>query len=95
LVSTLFNNDGETTARESVAKVTEVEKLTVAIGTVIGGKLLVIEAQRRAPLMEQAGDGAGAHPDPEVSERHGHLGGGGSPRPLRAGDGIPSGVVFE
>ena len=28
-------NDGETTARESVAKVTEVEELMVAVGTVI------------------------------------------------------------
>jgi hypothetical protein len=87
-------NDGETPARESVAKVTEVEELMVAVGTVIGGKLLVIEAKRIAHLMEQAGDGAGAHPDPEVSERHGHLGGG-SPRPLQAGDGIPGSVVFE
>jgi hypothetical protein len=87
-------NDGETTTRESVAKVTEVDELMVAIGTVIGGQLLVIEAQRIAHLMEQAGNGAGAHPDPEVSERHGHLEGG-SPRPLQAGDGIPGGVVFE
>jgi hypothetical protein len=87
-------NDGETTARESVAKVTEIEELMVAVGTVISGKLLVIEAKRIAHLMEQAGDGAGAHPDPEVSERHGHLGGG-SPRPLQAGDGIAGGVVFE
>jgi hypothetical protein len=87
-------NDGETTARESIAKVTEVEELMVAVGTVVGGKLLVIDAQRIAHLMEQAGDGAGAHPDPEVSERDGHLGGG-SPRPLQAGDGIAGGVVFE
>jgi hypothetical protein len=87
-------NDGETTALEAVAKVTEVEELMVAVGTVIGGKLLVIDAQRIAHLMEQAGDGAGAHADPEVSERHGHLGGG-SPRPLQARDGIAGGVVFE
>ncbi len=38
-------NDGETTALESVAKVAEVEKLMVAIGTIVGGKLLVIDAQ--------------------------------------------------
>jgi hypothetical protein len=87
-------NDRETTARESVAKVTEVEELMVAIGTVIGGKLFVIDAQRIAHLMKQAGDGAGAHLNPEVSERHGHLGGG-SPRPLQAGDGIPGGIVLE
>jgi hypothetical protein len=64
-------NDGEATALESVAKVAEVEKLMVAIGTMVGGKLLVIDAQRIAQVMEQAGDGVGAHPDPEVSERHG------------------------
>ena len=87
-------NDRETTALESVAKVSEVEKLMVAIGTMVGGKLLVIDAQRIAQVMEQAGDGVGAHPDPEVSERHGDLGGG-SPRPLQAGDGIPGGIVFE
>jgi hypothetical protein len=50
---------GETTARESVAKVTEVEELMVAIG----GKLLVIDAKRIAHRMEQASDGARAHPD--------------------------------
>jgi len=87
-------NDGETAALESVAKVAEVAELMVAIGTMVGGKLLVIDAQRIAQVMEQAGDGVRAHPDPEVSERHGDLGGG-SPRPLQAGDGIPGGIVFE
>jgi hypothetical protein len=54
----------------------------------------VIDAKRIAHPMEQASDGAGAHPDTEVSERHGNLGGG-SPRPLQSSDGIPGGIVFE
>jgi hypothetical protein len=87
-------NDGQTTALESVAKVAEVEELMVAIGTMVGGKPLVIEAKRIAHLMEQTGDGVGAHQDTEVSECHGELGGG-SPRPLQAGDGIAGGIVFE
>jgi hypothetical protein len=45
----------------------------VAIGTMVGGKLLVIDAQRTAPLMEQAGDGdadghADGHPE-EASQK--------------------------
>jgi hypothetical protein len=46
-------NDGETTARESVAKVTEVEELMVAIGTVIGGKLLVAKFPKRNPVPQR------------------------------------------
>jgi hypothetical protein len=49
----------------------------VAIGTVVGGKLLVIDAQRIAHLMEQAGDGdadghADGHPE-EASQKKKHL----------------------
>ena len=38
-------DDGEATALESVAKIAEVEKLIVAIGTIVGGEFLVIDAQ--------------------------------------------------
>ena len=38
----------------------------VAIGTVVGGKVLVIDAQGIAPLMEEAGDGVGTDYDAEV-----------------------------
>jgi hypothetical protein len=54
----------------------------------------VIDAKRIAHLMEQTGDGVGADQDTEVSECHGELGGG-SPRPLQAGDGIAGSIVFE
>lgn len=87
-------NDGQTAALKPVAKIAEVEELMVAIGTVVGGEVLVIEAQGIAHLMEEAGDGVGANQDPEVPERHGNLGGG-SPRPLQARDGITGGVVFQ
>jgi hypothetical protein len=56
---------------------TQVEELMVAIATVVGGKLLVIDAQRIAHLMEQAGDGdadghADGHPE-EASQKKKHL----------------------
>jgi hypothetical protein len=87
-------NDGETAALKSVSKIAEVEELMVAIGTMVGGEFLVIDAEGIAHLMEEAGDGAGANQDTEVTQCHGNLGGG-SPRPLQAGDGVTGGVVFE
>jgi hypothetical protein len=87
-------NDGETMALKSVAQIAEVEELMVAIGTVVGGEFLMIDPKGIAHLMQEAGDGTGANQDPEICERHGNLGGG-SPRPLHPGDGIPGGVVFQ
>jgi hypothetical protein len=87
-------NDGETAALKSVAQVAEVEELMVAIGTVVGGEFLVIDAKGIAHLMEETGDGVGANQDPEVTQRHCHLGGGSS-RPLQTRDGITGGIVFE
>ena len=87
-------NDGETAALKSVAQIAEVEELMVAIGTVVGGELLVIDAKGIAHLMEETGDGAGANQDTEVTQRHGHLGGGSS-RPLQTRNRITGGVVFE
>jgi len=54
----------------------------------------VIDTQRIAHLMEQAGDGVGADADAEVGEREGNLGRR-STGPLQAGDGIAAGVVIE
>jgi len=87
-------NDGETAALKSVAQVAEVEELMVAIGTMVGGEVLVIDAKGIAHLMEETGDGVGANQDPEVTQRHCHLGGGSS-RPLQTRDGVTGGVVFE
>jgi len=87
-------NDGETAALKSVAKIAEIEELMVAIGTVVGGEFLVIDPKRIAHLVEEAGDGVGANEDTEVTQCQGNLGGG-SPRPLQAGDGITGGVIFE
>ena len=87
-------NDGETAALKSVAKIAEVEELIVAIGTVVGGEVLVIDAQGIAHLVEETSDGVGTDDDAEVTQRHGDLGGS-SPRPLQAGDGITGGVVFQ
>jgi hypothetical protein len=87
-------NDGETAALKSVAQIAEVEELMVAIGTVVGGESLVIDTKRIAPLMEEAGDGAGANQDTEVMQRHGHLGGG-STRPLQTRHRVTGGVVFQ
>ena len=45
-------NDRQTAALKSVSKIAQVEKLTIAIRTVVGGQGLVIDAQRIAHLME-------------------------------------------
>lgn len=87
-------NDGETTALKSVSKIAQVEELIIAIGTVVGGEFLVIDAQGIAHLMEEAGNGVGADDDTEVTQRHGNLVGS-SPGPLQPSDGIAGGVVFE
>jgi hypothetical protein len=87
-------NDGETAALKSVAKIAEVEELMVAIGTVVGGEVLVIDTQGIAHLVEETSDRVGTDYDAEVTQRHGDLGGS-SPRPLQAGDGITGGVVFQ
>ena len=87
-------DDGETAALKSMAKIAEVEELMVAIGTVVGGEVLVIEAQGITHLVEETSDSVGTDYDAEVTQRHGNLGGG-SPGPLQARDGITGGVVFQ
>ena len=87
-------DDGQPPTLEAIAKIAEVEELIVAIGTGVGGELLVIDAQGIAHLLEQPGDGVGTDEDTEVAERHGDLGGRAA-GPLQAGDGIAGGVVFE
>lgn len=79
---------------EAVSKITQVEELIVAVGTVVGGEFLVIDPKGVAHLMEETADRVGADDDTEVAQRHGHLGRR-PPRPLQAGDGIAGGVVFE
>ena len=87
-------NDGETAALKSVAQVAEIEELMVAIGTVVGGKVLVIDAQGIAHLMEEAGNGVGTDYDAEVTQRPGNLVRS-SPGPLQTREGITGGVVFQ
>src|SRR5712692_9748134 len=55
-------NDGETAMLKSVTQIAEVEELMVAIGTMVGGKFLVIDPQGITHVMEEAGDGVGANP---------------------------------
>ena len=87
-------NDGQTTALELLAKITEVEELMIAIGTMVSGKLLVIDPQRIAHLVEETRDGVGTDDDAEVAERDGYLIGS-STGPLEPSDRIAGGVVFE
>jgi hypothetical protein len=60
----------------------------------VRGEFLVIDTQRIAHLMEEAGDGVGTDQNTEVGQCHGDLIGG-SPGPLQPSDGITSGVVLE
>jgi hypothetical protein len=87
-------NDGETAALKSVSKIAEVEELMVAIGTVIGGEFLVIDAQGIAHLMEETSDRVGTDDDAEVSQRPGNLVRR-SPLPLQTRNGVTGGVVFQ
>ena len=52
-------DDGQMTALESVAQFGEIFELELAVGTVAGGDLLVIDPQGLVHFMEQAGDGIG------------------------------------
>ena len=87
-------DDGQALPLEPIPQIADVEELLVAIGTGVGGELFLVDAQRIAHLMQEAGDGVGADDDPEVAERHGHFGGR-PPGPLQSSDGIAGGVVFE
>jgi hypothetical protein len=87
-------DDGETAALKSVAKIAEVEELMVAIGTVVGGEFLVIDAKGIAHLMEETSDSVGTDDDAKVTQRPGNLVRS-SPGPLQARDGVTGGVVFQ
>ena len=87
-------NDRVAASLEAVSQITQVEELIVTIGTMVGGEFLVIDSQGIAHLMEETGDRVRADDDTEVAQCQGNLGRG-SPRPLQAGDGITSGVIFE
>lgn len=87
-------NDGEPAAFEALTKITEVEELIIAIGTVVGGEFLAIDAQGIAHLMEKASHGVGTDNHTEVAQSHGDLVGSSS-RPLQARDRIAGGIVFE
>jgi hypothetical protein len=87
-------DNGLAAALESVAKIADVEELLIAVGTGIGGNLLVIDAKRVAHLVEKAGYGSGAHDDAKVAQRHGDLLGRAA-RPLQAGDRIACRVVLQ
>ena len=87
-------DDGVATTLESVSKIAKVEELIIAIGTVVGRDVLVIDPKGIAHPTEETGDGVGTDDDPEVAQRHGNLLGSAS-GPLQPGDGIAGGVVFE
>ena len=80
--------------RVEVSQITQVKELIVAVGTVVGGAFLVVDAKGIAHLMEETGDRVGADDDAEVGQRHGNLGRR-TPRPLQTSDGITSSIVFE
>jgi len=87
-------DDGVATTQEPVSKIAEIEELIIAIGTVVGRELLVIDPQGIAHPMEETGDGVGADDDTEIAQRHSNLLGSAS-GPLQPCDGIAGGVVFE
>jgi hypothetical protein len=87
-------DDGQVTALEVMAQVADVQKLLVAIGTGIGGELLVVDPERIAHLAEQTPDRVRTDGDAKVAERQGHFGRGAA-GPFHTGDGIPGGVVLQ
>ena len=87
-------DDGETAALKSVAKIAQVEELMVAIGTVVGGESLLIDAKGITHLMEETSDRVGTDDDAEVTQCPGNLVRS-SPGPLQTRDGVTGGVVFQ
>lgn len=68
------------TALESVAQLGEIFELQVAVGTVAGRDLLLIDPQGIVHVMEQAGDGIGRYGNAEWGQLFGE-GGGSAARP--------------
>ena len=86
--------DGLAPALKLVAKIADVQKLLIAIGTRIGGQLFVVDAQRLAHLMEQPRHGVGADGDAIVGQRH-RDSGGGAAGPLQSSDRVARRVVVQ
>jgi len=61
-------DDGQMTALETVAQLGQILELKIAVGTRTGGDLLLIDPQRIAHVMEQAGDGIGGDGNTEFSQ---------------------------
>ena len=68
-------DDGQMTALETVAQLGQILELKISVGTRTGGDLLLIDPQRIAHVMEQAGDGIGRDGNAEMGQL---LGEGGS-----------------
>ena len=73
-------DDGQMTALETVAQLGQIFELKISVGTRTGGDLLMIDAQRIAHVMEQAGDGIGGDGNAEFSQLFGD-GGSSTARP--------------
>jgi hypothetical protein len=69
-------DDRQMTALEAVAQLGEICELQVAVGSGIGGDLLVIDPLGIAHVMEQAGDGIGRDGNPELGQLLRNRGGG-------------------
>jgi UDP-N-acetylmuramyl tripeptide synthase len=61
-------DDGQMTALETVAQLGQIFELKISVGTGTGGDLLLIDPQRIAHVMEQAGDGIGGDGNAEFSQ---------------------------
>src|ERR1700681_3084026 len=73
-------DDGQMTALETVAQLGQILELKISVGTRTGGDLLLIDPQRVAHVMEQAGDGIGGDGNAEFSQLF-RDGGGSTARP--------------
>jgi len=79
---------------EAAAQFGQIFELEIAIGTGVGGDLLVIDTQGIAHLMEEAGDGIGADSDAKLAKFLGDSGSGAA-GPAQARHGIAGRVVFQ
>lgn len=86
--------DGQAAALEPLAQIGEVEKLLVAMRAEVGGKLLMVDAQRISHLAEEPSNRIGADDGPEIGHRHGYLSGSAA-GPFQASNGIPGRVGSE
>src|SRR6266446_2703787 len=82
-------------ALKAVARIADVVELELAVGAVVGSELLLVETQRVVHLVQETGDSVGRDINAVMLANLSRDFGSGAMGPLKAGNGIASGVIFK